>query len=157
MAPVINVEYINPILKATVKVVHDACGMDISIAKPAIAPTSFTDDEFLILMGITGEMKGQAIINFSMPGVKKIASAMCMMPMEEINELAQSAICELCNMILGNAATLYSIAGTAIDITPPTVCTGNVCFNASYAANIRIPFLLGDERLFDINIAIKQD
>ena len=82
---------------------------------------------------------------------------MCMMPIESLDELAQSAICELCNMILGNSATLYSVAGRAIDITPPTICTGNVVFNANYAANIKIPILKDGARLFDINIAIKGD
>ena len=135
MAANINVEYINPILKATVTVVRDACRLDVTIGKPSLATASFTDDEFLILMGITGEMKGQAIIDFPIEGGKEIASAMCMMPLE----------------------SLYSVAGRAIDITPPTICTGNVVFNANYAANIKIPILKDGARLFDINIAIKGD
>ena len=157
MAANINVEYINPILQATITVVRDACRLNVAIGKPSLATASFTDDEFLILMGITGEMKGQAIIDFPVEGGKEIASAMCMMPIETLDELAQSAICELCNMILGNSATLYSVAGKAVDITPPTICTGNVVFNANYAANIKIPILKDGARLFDINIAIKGD
>ena len=132
----INVEYINPLLKASVKVIQDACRMDVTIGKPSITPAAFTDDEQLILMGITGEMKGQAILDFPS---------------------AQSALCELCNMIMGNTATLYSLGGISIDITPPTLCMGNVTFSSSYAANICIPFNYEGQYFFRIFIAIKED
>ncbi len=153
----INVEYINPLLKASVKVIQDACRMDVTIGKPSVAQAAFTDDELLILMGITGEMKGQAILDFPNPAALKIASAMCMMELPQLDELAQSALCELCNMIMGNTATLYSLGGISIDITPPTLCMGNVTFNSNYAANICIPFNYEGQFLFKIYIAIKED
>ncbi|MCR5331996.1 MAG: chemotaxis protein CheX [Lachnospiraceae bacterium] len=153
----INVEYINPLLKASVKVIQDACRMDVTIGKPSIAPAAFTDDEQLILMGITGEMKGQAILDFPSVSALKIASAMCMMELPALDELAQSALCELCNMIMGNTATLYSLGGISIDITPPTLCMGNVTFSSSYAANICIPFNYEGQYFFRIFIAIKED
>ena len=153
----INVEYINPLLKASVKVIQDACRMDVTIGRPSIAQAAFTDDELLILMGITGEMKGQAILDFPNASALKIASAMCMMELPQLDELAQSALCELCNMVMGNTATLYSLGGISIDITPPTLCMGNVTFNSSYAANICIPFNYEGQYLFKIFIAIKED
>lgn len=153
----INVEYINPLLKASVKVIQDACRMDVTIGRPSIAQAQFTDDELLILMGITGEMKGQAILDFPNASALKIASAMCMMELPQLDELAQSALCELCNMVMGNTATLYSLGGISIDITPPTLCMGNVTFNSSYAANICIPFNYEGQYLFKIFIAIKED
>ena len=153
----INVEYINPLLKASVKVIQDACRMEVTIGKPSVAQAAFTDDELLILMGITGEMKGQAILDFPNPAALKIASAMCMMELPQLDELAQSALCELCNMVMGNTATLYSLGGISIDITPPTLCMGNVTFNSSYAANICIPFNFEGQYLFKIFIAIKED
>ena len=153
----INVEYINPLLKASVKVIQDACRMDVTIGRPSIAQAAFTDDELLILMGITGEMKGQAILDFPNTSALKIASAMCMMELPQLDELAQSALCELCNMVMGNTATLYSLGGISIDITPPTLCMGNVTFNSSYAANICIPFNYEGQYLFKIFIAIKED
>ena len=61
-------------------------------------------------------------------------------------------------MIFGaSTVAIPYFAGRAIDITPPTICTGNVVFNANYAANIKIPILKDGKRLFDINIAIKGD
>lgn len=157
MAAAINVDYINPFLGATVKVIKDACQMDVTLGKPSLKEAVFTEDELLILMGITGEMKGQAILDFNIPGALEIATKMCMMPMTELNELSESAICELCNMILGNTATLFSVKGIGIDITPPTICTGNVSFNSAFAANICLPVIYEGHEIFQINIAIKGD
>ncbi len=44
------------------------------------------------------------------------------MPVTELDDMATSAISELGNMIMGNAATIFSTKGIVIDITPPTVC-----------------------------------
>ena len=153
----INVNYINPLLKAAVTVIEQACQLNVTIGKPGLKEANFTNDELLILMGITGEMKGQAILDFPMPSALKIASQMCMMEITELSEIAQSALCELCNMIMGNTATIFYQSGTQIDITPPTICKGNVSFANNFAANICIPFNFNGERFFDINIAIKED
>lgn len=153
----INVNHINPFLKASVTVIGQACGLEVTIAKPYLRECTFTDDELLVLMGITGEMKGQAILDFPKAASLKIASQMCMTEIKELDELSKSAICELCNMIMGNTATLFSQSGICIDITPPTMCTGNVVFNNNFAANICIPINFNGEHFFDINIAIKGD
>ena len=153
----INVNYINPLLKASVSVIEQACGLNVTIGKPGLKEASFTHDELLILMGITGEMKGQAILDFPMPVALQIASKMCMMEVTELSEIAQSAICELCNMIMGNAATLFYQSGTQIDITPPTICKGNVSFANNFAANLCIPINYEGEYFFAINISIKED
>lgn len=153
----INVNYINPLLKASVTVIKQAAQLDVTIGKPSLSDASFTTDELLVLMGITGEMKGQAILDFPKPAALKIASQMMMMEVTEIDEISQSAICELCNMIMGNTATLFSQGGINIDITPPTVCKGNVSFKNNYAANICIPINFNGEYFFAINIAIKAD
>lgn len=153
----INVNYINPLLKASVTVINQAAQLDVTIDRPYLKNTEFTDDKILILMGITGEMKGQVILVFSEATALKIASQMCMMELSAMDEIAQSAICELCNMIMGNTATLFFQNGIQIDITPPTLCTGNVTFSSNYAANICIPINYNGEYFFEINIAVKDD
>jgi chemotaxis protein CheX len=56
---------------------------------------------------------------------KSIASGMMMgMPVNEIDEMAKSALSELGNMIMGNSATLLFNQGIKIDITPPSLVKG---------------------------------
>ena len=55
---------------------------------------------------------------------KKIISRMLEMPVEKIDEMGKSAICELKNIIVGNASTNLSHVGYKCLITPPLIMMG---------------------------------
>ncbi len=151
----INADYVNPFLIASTKVLQDMCGITAQVGKPYRRENEYTEDKFLIMVGVTGEMAGQVIYCFPLNVALDIASKMCMMPMTELNELAQSAVCELCNMMLGNTATVFSTKAIAIDITPPTMCTGTVKFFSDRTSNICIPLSYDTDKAIEINVAIK--
>lgn len=153
----INVEHINPFLLASTKILKEMCHIDTKIGKPFIKSPIFLADTMVILIGFTGEMKGQVLIAFEHPVACDIASKMMMMPVEEMDDISRSAISELGNMIMGNAATVFSTKGIAIDITPPTVGKGTMSFTSSFAQNICIPLEYEDGKKIEINIAIKGD
>jgi chemotaxis protein CheX len=86
-----------------------------------------------------------------------IAGKMMMTTVEKLDEISTSAICELGNMIMGNASTVFSVEGIGIDITPPTMCKGNVSFQGS-VANLSIPvYYDGDDKKIELNLAMKKD
>ena len=149
-----NADHINPFLIAATKILKDMCFVDVKIGKPYIKDTEFTADTLVIIIGITGEIRGQVMIAFSNVIACNIASKMIMMPVTQMDELSTSAICELGNMILGNTATIFSMKGIGIDITPPTLCTGNVSFSNNYTQNICIPLVYDMNKTIEINVAI---
>ena len=152
----INVEFINPFLIATVGILRDMCQIDLKVEKPYIKTTEFADDSILIMIGLTGEMRGQVIIALTIQNACDVASKMMMgMPVDELNDIAISAISELGNMIMGNTATILSTKGIGIDITPPTICRGNISITTSYAKNICIPFSYEDRVIMELDIAIR--
>ena len=157
MGTSVNVEYVNPFLVASTSVIKNACSIDVKIGKPYVRKAEFTSDEFMIMLGVTGTIKGQVIICFSKDTSLDLASKMCMMQLEQLDDLAQSALCELCNMILGNAATVFFSKGISVDITPPTMCQGNVVFENRYASNICIPLVYDGGNSIEIDVAIKGD
>ncbi len=153
----INVEHINPFLMASTKILKEMCYVEATVGKPYIKSPAFFDDTLIILIGFTGEMKGQAMIAFNKSIACDIASKMIMMPVTEMDDLAKSAIGELGNMIMGNTATIFSTKGIAIDITPPTIGNGTISFVTSFAQNICIPLIYENNKTIEINIAIKGD
>ena len=151
----INVEYINPFLMAATNIIKDICQIDMQVGKPYVKQTAFADDSVIIMIGITGEMRGSVIIALTYNKALEIASKMMMgMPVTELDEMATSAISELGNMIMGNAATILSTKGVGIDITPPTLCRGNLTITQSYTKNICIP-LSGDDITIELDVAVK--
>lgn len=153
----VNVEHINPFLMASTKILKEMCFIDATVGKPYIKNPTFFQDTLIILIGFTGEMKGQAMISFDNSIACDVASKMIMMPITQMDELAKSAIGELGNMIMGNTATIFSTKGIAIDITPPTIGTGTISFTTSFAQNICIPLVYEGNKTIEINIAIKGD
>jgi Predicted inhibitor of MCP methylation, homolog of CheC len=150
-----NAEHINPFLIAATKVLKDMCFIDAKIGKPYLKDTQFTQDSLIIMIGVTGEMRGQVMIAFENSVACDIASKMCMMPITQLDELSSSAICELGNMIMGNTATVFSTKGIGIDITPPTLCMGNVAFSNNFTPNICIPLMYDENKAIEFNLAVK--
>lgn len=154
----LNVEYINPFLGAATKILKDMCQVDVQIGKPFLREMKFTEDSLVIIIGVTGEMRGQVMIAFADEIARDVAGKMMMMPpLPQMDEIGASAICELGNMIMGNTATLFSTKGIGIDITPPTMCNGNVTFSTQFTKNICIPLVYEGGKTIEFNIAIKGD
>lgn len=153
----LNVDFINPFLMAATSICRDMCQLQTKVGKPYVKKTEFDGDSVIIMIGVTGEMRGQVVIGFSLEVACDIASKMCMMEVTEMNELTMSAISELGNMILGNAATILSTKGIGIDITPPTLCRGTMSITTTYAKNVCIPIYYDGEKCIELDIALKQD
>ncbi|MDM8534505.1 chemotaxis protein CheX [Clostridiaceae bacterium HSG29] len=153
-----KVEYINPFIKASKEVFKMTMNLDLEIGRPYVKKTPFALKDVVLVVGITGEVKGQVIINFEMEIAKKIASKMMMgMEVSELDEMSKSAISELGNMIMGNTATLIANQGIAIDITPPTLMIGkeiNLSFSDSQTIGLPLHSELGDI-IYDI--ALKEN
>lgn len=153
----ISADIINPFLMAGMQMLRDVSQVETKIGKPAVKQATFSDDTIVIMIGITGEMKGQVMLAFPNDVACLVAGNMCMMPTNEMTELYMSAICELGNMIMGNAATIFSTKGVGIDITPPTVCRGNMTFSPAVSQNIAIPLTMNDNRVIEVHISVKED
>ncbi|SFR71865.1 chemotaxis protein CheX [Anaeromicropila populeti] len=153
----LNANHVNPFLIAATKILKETCLIETKIGKPSVKPMVSTHDMYIIMIGITGEMSGQAMIAFEYSIACDIASKMCMMPIEKMDELSNSAICELGNMIMGNAATVFSTKGIGIDITPPTLCTGSISISSSFTTNICIPIIYEDNKIIEVHVAVKDN
>jgi chemotaxis protein CheX len=150
-------EFINPFIKATYEVVKAAAGIEIKTGKLFIQNSPYGTNDLLIMVGITGEIKGQVILSIPTSIAKAIASNMMMgMPVDEIDEMAKSALSELGNMIMGNAATLLFNQGITIDITPPNLLMGqNIKISSGDMVTVGVPLScdLGD---LTLDISIKE-
>lgn len=152
-------EYINPFVEASTKVISEVTGLTPKLGKIYVKDKPYKSDNVLVLIGLTGKISGSVVITFSTKIACKIASAMMMgMPIHALDEIAKSAISELCNMILGNTATLFSQNGLHIDITPPTLMTGsNIQLSIHRSVIVCIPLLFegGDGIELDISYVDK--
>lgn len=153
-----NVENINVFILAGKSVLKQACGIDASVGKPYLKKSTFGGDAVSLFIGITGDLKGQVILNMSSNVAKQVASAlMGGFPVVELDEMSKSAVSELGNMILGNSATNFSQMGVKIDITPPSLVIGdNITITPAAAQAICVPIILCENAIIEMDIIIKE-
>ncbi len=151
-----NAEYINPFYMASTSVLG-MFGLELKQEKPYVKKTSeFEPDQIVICLGIVGQVTGQVLLVLTQKVALDLASKMCMMPITELDDISRSAISELGNMVMGNAATLLSTKGIIIDITPPTLIQGNFKMDAIYAENICIPMNYGEGMRIELDVSLKE-
>lgn len=154
----LDVNIINPFLESTISTTEMVSQLKLEVGKPyARTKLSFDGGSVLIIIGVTGAMKGQVVMGIPEAHAKEISSKMMMgMPVEELDEMALSAISELGNMIMGNAATIFSTKEILIDITPPILQRGAVKMENFNSQIVSVPLISNGENYIEINILIKQ-
>lgn len=154
-----KVEYVNPFIKASMEVINQTTGLQPQLGKIYERTIPYKSDGVIVLIGLVGEFYGSTVISLNKDMACKIASAMMGgFPIETLDEMAKSAVSELCNMILGNVATIFSKNNINVDITPPTVLTGeNIQLSVKNSAIICIPLIFDDELYIELDIAIDEN
>ena len=120
----VKAEHVNPFILSVCKVVKDVCMMYLTIGKPDVKKEEYPEDASIIELGLVGALQGKVILNMEHPTALEIISKMMMQPVDTIDEIGQSAISELGNMIAGTAATVFASNNILIDITPPDYYEG---------------------------------
>lgn len=151
-----NVEYINPFIEASQTVLKQTANIDAKLGKVTVKASPFISDSVVIIVGLTGKIRGQAVFSMTKEVALDVASAMMGgMTVNELDEISKSAISELTNMILGNAATLLYSKGIGIEITPPSFLTGdNLQISTTNMKTICVPLLFNDKDQMEIHISV---
>jgi chemotaxis protein CheX len=151
-----DVKYINPFLDSFINIMPQLGINNVKRGNLSVKGRSIQSPGVIIILGIIGDVRGNVIYATSQECAMKIASTMMMgMPVVELDEMAQSAISELTNMLTANAAMSFSNEGINIDISTPTLMYGEFTATASSEKVICIEMLIEDMP-FQVNIAIEK-
>ena len=98
----LDVAHINPFLQSSISVIEMTTQVKLAVGKPGLSELNFPGKAFLLQVGVTGELKGQVLMAMSEESARFFAEKMMMgMQMDELNDMAVSALCELSNMVMG--------------------------------------------------------
>lgn len=75
--------------------------------------------DMFIELQLVGDLKGSVVFGFSKELALHLLRVMTGMELTEMDELVQSALCEVTNISCGNAATALARRGLRCDIKPP--------------------------------------
>lgn len=110
--------------------------------------------DIVCIIGIVGDLRGNVIFAMTTEAAKKIAGTMMGgMELDEFDEIAQSAISELGNMLAATACTELSQMNIKVDVSTPTLMIGTFSISASAERVTRIA-LNADNCDFDIFLSL---
>ena len=113
---------------------------DVEFKNIEVCDKKITTPGVVIIIGIVGELHGNVIYAMGEESARKFASVMMGMGdiMEEFDEMAQSAVSELGNMLAANTCIEFGAKGITTDISTPTLMYGDFTANASFDKVVRI-------------------
>jgi chemotaxis protein CheX len=145
-------------VKAAYTVIEGMLNPDVQAGKPFFNDEPIKKYEVSVLVGVFGDLNGQVICGMTIETARKVISQMLGMEVGEIDQMGESAICELKNIIVGTASTNLSLKGFRCNITPPLFIMGGEIpdflknIHTALAIPIKTPF--GE---IDINLALQKD
>ncbi|MCL6603794.1 MAG: chemotaxis protein CheX [Paenibacillus sp.] len=147
-------EVINPFLESARIVIEQVIQVSPSTGSLGIKEIELIDNHIWIQVGMTGQMSGNIIFGFAEAVALRMVSAMMGgYVITEMDEMGQSAISELGNMISGNASTILSNQGVSVDITPPKLMKSESMSFLPRTA-LSIPLLMDGIGELDIQVMI---
>ena len=152
-----DVNYINPILSSFSNVMPQLGLAKVEKKGISLKGKFIESPGVVVIVGIVGDIRGNVIYGMSIDDAKKIASTMMMgMPVPEFDELAQSAISELTNMLTANVATNFSNDNININISTPTLIHGKFIANATSEKVVCVQMGV-DEMTIEVNISMEKN
>lgn len=140
-----DAKFINPFLSALTTVMPQVGFKNVARGK------IFTKEQFVDSLGVTVQVAitsqpgGNVILNMSEQTAKKLCSTMMMgMPVERLDDVAQSAVSELANMIVSNATTALNQEGFAVKIASPVIALGAGTVKVNNAVYIGIEMVIDE-------------
>lgn len=148
-------EVINPFLESARVVIEQVIQVSPSTGNLGIKEIELIDNHIWIKVGMTGQLSGDIVFGIAEQVALRMVSAMMGgYPIAEMDEMGQSAISELGNMISGNASTILSNQGVSVDITPPQVMKSENLVHFLPRKALSIPLLMEGIGELDIQVMI---
>lgn len=119
-----QIAFVNPFLVAAYSVLEAEVGEIAKRGVPKLESTHYTTQDVTVLLGVTGEVEGVVLYGISEAAAIQLTETMVGQKQLLFDELAQSAIQELGNMITGRATIELEKAGFQCTLTPPTLLIG---------------------------------
>jgi len=152
-----KVEFINPFVDSAVSVLRDMCGLEVKKGQLSIKKTTIQTLGIAPIIGVTGDVAGRVIYDMSIQTALKLVSVMNGEEINEFNDLAQSTIAELSNIITGNTISMLAGNGYRVDITPPTLFMGkDMQISKNEMLTLVVPLIMSVGELY-INVALKEN
>jgi chemotaxis protein CheX len=149
-------EYVNIFVTALEKVLGQFGFNEVTLLQESTKQQLSIDRDFTVVVGMTGDMRGNIAYSFSDKTARKLISAMMMgAPVDTMDDMALSAAAELFNMVTANALTLFEAQGRVAAVSLPFVISGGDIYAIISTVKTTALDISVDGSGIELNIAIE--
>jgi len=116
-----KMQLIQPFISAADSVLAHALNGPTRIGDLSMEEEGYRPKGFSARVAILGEIEGRIIVDMDATTAVRLASALAGYEVEESEQVVRETLCELANMIIGNAVTLLNDHGYQFKVHPPEV------------------------------------
>lgn len=145
-------EIIKGVYNGTMQTVKKIIPFEPAFGSPELIAPPLTIN-FGVMIGFTGDLKGELVLQSDEKFFNEIGEAMFGMPLSE--EMLDSFAGELGNMIAGSLSTYLAEIEIQTDITHPTVLKGNAKLSGFKRA-LLVKINYGESKLLEVHLLLNQ-
>ncbi len=152
-----SAKFMSPFVMAAHEVLEKEVEASIQRGLLALDRSGYTVDEVSVLVGLSGLVEGTILYGMSTYTAQALVSHMLSQAVEDFDELAQSAIGELSNIITGQACTKLEEEGYHCHPTPPTLIMGEGTLITTLAIQRLVIPLITQFGTIHIRLALREN
>ena len=153
-----NIQILNPVIDAFREIMPQLGFSQISRGNIRIGSGSIESLGVTVIIGMTQQLRGGVAYNLSKIAAMNIASGMMGgIPVKEFNEIPQSAIAEMVNMVTANAACRFEKMGLEVNISPPSIITGREVKATMTQEKFLSVEMFVNENMIELNLCLQAD
>ena len=119
-----KVQIVNRYVQAALDVISKEIGTPAKRGGLLLEGNPYTTEDVTAVIGISGNLTGSIYLSMAEPTALKIISSIIGQETGELDELGQSGIAEMANVIAGTAGINLAEDGIETQINPPLVLVG---------------------------------
>jgi len=124
-----RIELIQPFINATDAVLAEMLPGPAQINDVSMDEEVYRRKGVAATIAIRGDIEGRVIFDLETETALRVASVLAGGEIEPNEQLARETVCELANIIVGNAVTLLNDQGHSFKVFPPSIHTAETGFS----------------------------
>ena len=116
-----KMDLIQPFVNALDAVISETMGSTAQIADVTMDEGHYRRSGVAALVSVTGEIHGSIVLDMDNQAAQQAATGLAGAPDAATEDAILEAVCELTNMVIGNAVTQLNDKGSQFKVLPPSI------------------------------------
>jgi chemotaxis protein CheX len=150
-----RMDLIQPFVGSLDAVLAEMMKSPVQIADMAMEESGYRRKGTAAVVAFKGQIEGRVILDMDPQAAAHVAALLAGAPVDTADPLAGEAVCELANMVIGNAVTQLNDRGFTFKVFPPSVLTDEESAREGHDSEATLLRFTTSQGSVQLNIAMR--